>query len=202
MAKKPRQTEIVDAAQELFSTYGFEKTSMTDIARKLGVSKASLYYYFSDKESIIQSLAVKEQEQFIEEIQAVMSETMGAGEKLTFYSGKRVELLQRGLTLSSTNLIKHSAIKSIFSSIIGVFKKKEIDMVAEIIGMGIEKGEFLEIESKEHAELYLDILSGLRKNAFLTSGNFELGNMPSGVLEKVHKQTLFFTKIFIQGISK
>ncbi len=202
MAQKTRKTEIVNAAQELFSTFGFEKTTMTDIAKKLGISKASLYYYFSDKESIIQSLAVKEQEQFVLEIQNVISDSMSAREKLVFYSGKRMELLQKDLTLSSTNLITYASIKSIFCSILTDFRKQEITLVSEILRIGIEKGEIREIDILEHAELYLEVLRGLRKNAFFNPGKINQSVLQPLDIKKTQKQTKFFTEIFIQGISK
>ncbi len=202
MAQKTRKTEIVNAAQELFSTFGFEKTTMTDIAKKLGISKASLYYYFSDKESIIQSLAVKEQEQFVLEIQNVISDSMSAREKLVFYSGKRMELLQKDLTLSSTNLITYASIKSIFCSILTDFRKQEITLVSEILRIGIEKGEIREIDILEHAELYLEVLRGLRKNAFFNPGKINQSVLQPLDIKKTQKQAKFFTAIFIQGISK
>lgn len=44
------------AAAELFSANGFAGTSMSDLAEKLGLSKAAIYHYFESKESIFQTL--------------------------------------------------------------------------------------------------------------------------------------------------
>ena len=43
-------------ALELFSTQGYEATSMRQIGDALGINKASLYYHFDGKEAIVQSL--------------------------------------------------------------------------------------------------------------------------------------------------
>lgn len=43
-------------ALELFSTQGYEATSMQQIADALGIKKASLYYYFAGKEDILRGL--------------------------------------------------------------------------------------------------------------------------------------------------
>ncbi|MCU1480474.1 MAG: TetR/AcrR family transcriptional regulator [Subtercola sp.] len=48
-----RQQEILTAATELFTTKGYEKTTIEDIADEVGVLKGSLYYYFASKEELL-----------------------------------------------------------------------------------------------------------------------------------------------------
>jgi AcrR family transcriptional regulator len=43
-------------ALELFAEHGYEKTSLREIAERLGVTKAALYYHFKSKEDIVHSL--------------------------------------------------------------------------------------------------------------------------------------------------
>ena len=43
-------------ALQLFAEQGYEKTSLREIAERLGVTKAALYYYFKSKEDIVRSL--------------------------------------------------------------------------------------------------------------------------------------------------
>ncbi|MER5932885.1 helix-turn-helix domain-containing protein [Streptomyces sp. NPDC002054] len=47
---------IQDVALELFAEQGYEKTSLREIAERLEVTKAALYYHFKTKEEIIISL--------------------------------------------------------------------------------------------------------------------------------------------------
>ena len=47
-----RRQAIIDVAKEAFSKQGFENTSMSEIANRVGGSKATLYNYFSSKEEI------------------------------------------------------------------------------------------------------------------------------------------------------
>ncbi|MFD8631516.1 TetR/AcrR family transcriptional regulator [Streptomyces sp. NPDC059533] len=47
---------IQDVALELFAEQGYEKTSLREIAERLDVTKAALYYHFKTKEDIIISL--------------------------------------------------------------------------------------------------------------------------------------------------
>lgn len=45
--------KIIDAAAELMTEKGVEKTSLADIARKTGLSKGTLYYYYSSKNDLV-----------------------------------------------------------------------------------------------------------------------------------------------------
>jgi len=42
----------------MFQLYGFKKTSMDDIANNLGISRASLYSYFKNKDEIFREVAI------------------------------------------------------------------------------------------------------------------------------------------------
>jgi AcrR family transcriptional regulator len=48
--------QIRQVALELFAEQGYEKTSLREIAERLGVTKAALYYHFKTKEDIVTSL--------------------------------------------------------------------------------------------------------------------------------------------------
>lgn len=50
---------ILDVALELFSEQGYDKTSLRQIAERLGVSKAALYYHFEQKEDILLELHLR-----------------------------------------------------------------------------------------------------------------------------------------------
>jgi len=51
------QAQIVVAAFDVFSRYGFARTSMSDIAAAAGVSRTSLYNHFKTKEEVFQALS-------------------------------------------------------------------------------------------------------------------------------------------------
>ena len=44
---------ILEIAQDLFTRQGYDKTSLRDIAERLQITKAALYYYFERKEDIL-----------------------------------------------------------------------------------------------------------------------------------------------------
>jgi AcrR family transcriptional regulator len=49
------RSRVQKVALELFAEQGYEKTSLREIAERLGVTKAALYYHFKSKEDIVHS---------------------------------------------------------------------------------------------------------------------------------------------------
>src|SRR5579862_4130557 len=54
--RRDTRAQAQQVALELFAEQGYEKTSLREIAERLGVTKAALYYHFKSKEDIVHSL--------------------------------------------------------------------------------------------------------------------------------------------------
>ncbi len=65
---------IADAAQRLFMTKGVEGTSMSDIAREAGYSKATLYVYLKNKEELIGVLVLESMQKLYDYIRDALNE--------------------------------------------------------------------------------------------------------------------------------
>ncbi|WP_166263202.1 TetR/AcrR family transcriptional regulator [Marinobacter caseinilyticus] len=57
--KLARHAAILDAAEQVFSEKGYERTSMDDIARTANLSRALLYVYFKDKSAIQRGIMLR-----------------------------------------------------------------------------------------------------------------------------------------------
>jgi AcrR family transcriptional regulator len=55
-----RVDQILDEAALLFRDKGFSATSMSDLARKVGISKPALYHHFASKEELFVAVATRE----------------------------------------------------------------------------------------------------------------------------------------------
>lgn len=59
MVYSEKQTQIIDAAEKLFATNGFDGTSVRDIAQEAGVNIAMISYYFGSKEKLMEAVFEK-----------------------------------------------------------------------------------------------------------------------------------------------
>lgn len=57
--KKQRQHDIINAAEKLFFSKGYDDVSMKDIALEVELSKATLYLYFQNKESLFFAIVLR-----------------------------------------------------------------------------------------------------------------------------------------------
>ena len=61
--KQQKETSLLKTAFEFFTTKGFSKTSISDIAGKAGVAKGTFYLYFKDKYDIRNKLVAHKSSQ-------------------------------------------------------------------------------------------------------------------------------------------
>ncbi len=55
-SSRDTKAEIHRAAVDLFSTQGYDKTSLREIAEQVGITKASLYYHYSSKQQLLRAI--------------------------------------------------------------------------------------------------------------------------------------------------
>jgi TetR/AcrR family acrAB operon transcriptional repressor len=55
-----REQRILDGAADLFVHYGYDKTTVSDIAREAGVSKGAIYLHFESKDDLFEALLIRE----------------------------------------------------------------------------------------------------------------------------------------------
>jgi AcrR family transcriptional regulator len=58
--KEKYRGKIIQVAGQIFSRYGFRKTTMDEIAKALNIGKSSIYYYFKIKEDIFKAVVLHE----------------------------------------------------------------------------------------------------------------------------------------------
>src|SRR5699024_4596229 len=51
-AEHERRVQILEMAEELFRDHGYRRTSVTDVAKAVGVSSAYIYRFFDSKQAI------------------------------------------------------------------------------------------------------------------------------------------------------
>jgi AcrR family transcriptional regulator len=74
--------QIVAAATEHFSRYGYEKTTVSDLAKAIGFSKAYIYKFFESKQAIGEMICANCLHQIESEIRAAVEEAEQPPEKL------------------------------------------------------------------------------------------------------------------------
>jgi AcrR family transcriptional regulator len=80
-----KQKRILDAATELFTRFGFDKTSLDEIAHAAHIAKATIYYYFPSKESIFIAAIRAKAEELFSTLDAEIESASNFEEKLSCF---------------------------------------------------------------------------------------------------------------------
>ncbi len=94
--RKDMRDQILQVALELFTRQGYDKTSLREIAERLEVTKAALYYHFTSKEDMLRALLAG--------IPRAFDELIAWGEGQPRSAESRQEILRRLAALTSERL--------------------------------------------------------------------------------------------------
>lgn len=66
------QSRVLDAALVAFLDFGIKRTSMVEVARRCGLSLATLYRRFASKSDLIQAVGLRQARQFVDDVDAAL----------------------------------------------------------------------------------------------------------------------------------
>ena len=156
---------IIDAATKLFSEKGYAQTTMSDIARAVGLQQSSLYYWFRNKEQLLHEtlLVNRAPLKFIAEVGA------GSGSPaVKLYRLLRFDTMQLALSPIDFNEIQRIAHdqRAEFHQFWTDYARLR-DWVADLIGAAVNEGKFIECDRAETAGLLLNFDEGAQKRTRL-----------------------------------
>jgi TetR/AcrR family transcriptional repressor of mexJK operon len=190
--------KILEVAQKRFARYGLGKTTMSEIADDLGISKAALYYYFPDKECIFKKVLLKEQNDFCQQMKNILASDLKIKEALKQYIENRISFFGTLINLSHINYDAFQAQKPLYSSLGKEFYEREKEIIKAILQNAHKKNEIKKVDIDEYAGFFAHVLRTLR---LYTLGRRELWDQ--GLMEKELKhEYTFFTNIFLKSIEK
>lgn len=70
-----KREQILDGAWRMFRQKGFDAASMNDITREAGVSKGTIYVYFSNKEELFEALIDRHRREFADSMRDILAGT-------------------------------------------------------------------------------------------------------------------------------
>ena len=134
--------QIVDAARAHFSRFGYGKTTVADLAKAIGFSKAYIYKFFDSKQAIGQAICVQCLDKVLAAGEAGIADGKTASEKFRrFFNGiisTSAELFFEDKLLY--DIAAHSA-EEHWPSAVAYVERAEV-LLKEIILLGRETGEF------------------------------------------------------------
>lgn len=161
------RTRILTAATTLFSRYGFKRTTMEDIATGAGLSRASLYLSFRNKEDIFRELARALQEEAIGRAEAALGEPGPLAERLRLaVEAKSLRMMEIAQTSPhGSELMDENS--RLCGDLATESEDRFLEMLAGAFAQADKAGEIdlsaAGLTAKEAAEVFLHSASGLKR---------------------------------------
>jgi AcrR family transcriptional regulator len=130
MKSTEKRKKILEAAKSCFTQFGYEKTTLDDIGKKLNLNKSSLYYYFKNKEEIFTAVVVKEAEAIVDDLQMEFSERDAPEEKVQTYMKKRLVYYRQVLGLHKLDAESIRQIQPGFHELYANLMQREVLFIA------------------------------------------------------------------------
>jgi AcrR family transcriptional regulator len=151
--------KIIDAAMAVFSTKGYAKANIREIAKAAGISVGGVYLYFRNKEELYKSLINNR----MRDIGSRLEITAGSAESAT-------EALSDFLKLHLEHALKHKEFILLHirehGFTFGVHEKRQFfrkqrTLIENIIQRGIKSGEFRKCNADHMAKMIMGSLRGI-----------------------------------------
>jgi AcrR family transcriptional regulator len=148
-----RKSQIINAAEGVFTQKGFDEARMDDIAEETGLSKGTLYLYFKSKDDLIIAI-----------LDRMFQREFKQFENLNLDEQSAVETIWKITDLLATDILRMlRVIPIVYQFLALAFRNKYVqaalkqylnhylEMLIPIIQRGIDSGEFRNVDARETA---------------------------------------------------
>lgn len=191
MAKEDKHEKILDALQSLLEEKDIQNISVSEIARKAGIAKGSIYYYYPSKNAILEALIARNYEKPLETARNL--------EKQTDISPfTRMAMIFQACKISNTEFSRNNTpVQEAGAQEKAFLHQKYITHIIQelkpaltsIIRQGIDQGQIHFSNPEALAEISLIILTVKLDNTVVPSTQEEIENTLKGLVELLEKGT-------------
>ncbi|MFA3782889.1 TetR/AcrR family transcriptional regulator [Melioribacteraceae bacterium 4301-Me] len=189
---------ILQTARKLLAKNGFAKTTLEDIANALGMRKSSLYYYYANKDELLEEVMEKEQKNFCAIIEDTLKQSRSTIEKIINYEIAKFNYVKETIKMHEINTNIFLEIKSKLYEHIKEVHQAEIEMLKKILNEGIKKKEIKKCDTQKVAELISTLSEALRHREFYFS-SFSVNK--SIDFTNAIDEMIFAVKLIFDGLS-
>lgn len=143
--REVRRAQILRTAADLFRERGYRATTLDDIARRLGMSKASLYRCFRAKEEMLAAISRETIEAFLRALARVLDSDLGPEEKLRRVVREHVRSVIDNRSFLAVFFSEEASLPPRLARALAARKRRYDRGVESIVTDGIRQGIFREL---------------------------------------------------------
>ncbi|MCP4347267.1 MAG: TetR/AcrR family transcriptional regulator [Desulfobacterales bacterium] len=199
MKNQHKKGEILKAASGCLARYGYEKTTMDDIGKRVGLNKASLYYYYKSKESIFSEVVFNEVEEFKHALQDRVNEATGCENRIKTYLIERLRYYQHVINLHNVSLETLRSVQPVFRKLYQAVYEKELDFMENLLRNCVDGDEIADCDTRRIAKSILTVADAIKHSTFNTP-DIQFGSQID--YSEVEDEVSFVVSLIINGLKR
>jgi TetR/AcrR family transcriptional repressor of mexJK operon len=194
-----KKEKILEAAHRLFLHYGYSKTTMNEIAGELSMSKALLYYYFSDKSQLYIAVMRRVAEEYLKSLTGKENAFTGLKDAFEYQINTQHEFILNNYNFFDFFRLNEQCLPDMIWDVVEQVHGAEKNLLVNAIASEVAKGKIKPLANPgEIVELLLEALHGVSGNT-LSHKKAMFPNKEH--LDEIRKKRLLLSDIFIKGLT-
>jgi AcrR family transcriptional regulator len=197
--KEQAKEEIISGAGEIFSRFGYRKTTVAEIAQRVNKAKSSIFHYFNSKEEIFLAVLKKEGQELTRIFNEVIEQEQTVKSKLRAYFMLRFETLPSIVNfynaLNDAELEHFDFVKDMRNHHL----ERTINMIGRILSDGVANDIF---EIKDVSLVAKAIVTAFKGFELVYREQRRPSDLNSQVTPEVERQIDCLLEILFRGLTK
>ncbi len=178
-----KRQQILKAASHLISKFGYDKTTLDDIAHLIKIKKTTLYYYYRNKDEIIQEVVRTETDRYLKSLKENLARQKGATAKIHEYIRTKLNCMKEMLNIYDLSKQRFLEISTKIHAMIAKILEEEEHLLAGIINQGIQSKELKTCNAQKIAEAIVTISEAVKYKELYSSKILNLSEMDFDKIE-------------------
>ena len=181
--KEEFRKKIIVTSGQIFSRYGFKKTTMDEIAHALKMGKSSIYYYYKSKEDIFEAVVLYEANTLRNELTTAIKSVESPVDKMRNYVFVRMRSFEKLSNYYNAIFDKNLDHFDFIETIRAKYDREELAILRLILYHGARKKVFNVTNSEYTALAVQTTLKGLEVPLFWKKRELNIEDRLNGILD-------------------
>ena len=180
-----KRDRILNAALERFKQYGFAKTTVEEIARQAQVGKGTIYFYFRNKEEILEEIVDREMTRGFAAIGQAMMHEPTLLEKLRKILEVCFDYFHNNEMISKVMAMDQGLVMSLVTEKNREFQKVSISWIRTLLEQGRNEGVFREMDYEKVGYILDSLIRSFHYLHYFDLELYEPGEIPETLFDLV-----------------
>ncbi len=153
------RSRILAEAEQRFAAQGYEGASMREIAEASGVTKANIYYYFRDKESLYLEVLQADMEALITALETAAATAGTCRQRVASIAGAFSQIMREKTSVIQLALRQFGGLEPQMRGLVQRYRQDLVRPIAGVLAQGVDTGELRPLDPGLAAVSFLGMLS-------------------------------------------